>query len=97
MSNKLEIRSVEEVELRDLTYRNCRIKAHKTKWEVKDEAKGIWKKRSSIQCLLFSKNLKYSPLNLGECNDGSKFTSVNQAVNQAKVIVDYFSKPDSDE
>ena len=31
---------------------------------------------------------KNQPLNLGECNDGGRFTSVNQAINQAKGIVD---------
>lgn len=26
-------------------------------------------------------------INLGECNDGSKFTAINQAVNQAKEFI----------
>lgn len=35
---------------------------------------------------LLEKN-KINQLNLGGCNDGGKFNSVNQAINQAKGIV----------
>lgn len=54
-------------------------------WEQYDEKKDKWDKKSIITCYLKrSKNL-----NLGECNDGSPFTSVNQAVNVAKGLCNY--------
>jgi hypothetical protein len=48
-----------------------------------------WKVNKHIVCHLYRNGCKNQPLNLGECNDGSPFTSVNQAINQAKQIIDY--------
>lgn len=63
------------------------IEAYLQTWEEFDEVKEKWVKKRNIVCTLNSPILTYSPLNLGECNDGSKFTAVNQAVNQAKEMV----------
>ena len=66
-------------------YKHGFIKAWKDTWEEYDEKKEKWNKKSQIVCHLKRKNF----LNLGECNDGSPFTSVNQAVNQAKSLCNY--------
>lgn len=62
---------------RNLIYRGNEIKAFTA-------LDGNGKKQ--IYCVLKRYNGKI--LNLGECNDGGKFTSVNQAVNQAKQYID---------
>ena len=67
------------------TYKHGFISAWKEVWEEYDEEKDKWNKRSQIICHL--KREKF--LSLGECNDGSKFTSVNQAVNVAKGLCNY--------
>lgn len=66
-------------------YKHGTINAWKDTWEEYDENKDKWIKKSRIICRLKRKNL----LNLGECNDGSPFTSVNQAVNVAKGLCNY--------
>ena len=43
-----------------------------------------------IKCLIKMKWQNNKLLNLGECNDGAKFTAVNQAINQAKEFINYF-------
>lgn len=66
-------------------YKHGTINAWKDVWEEYDENKDKWNKKSRIVCCLKRENL----LNLGECNDGSPFTSVNQAVNVAKGLCNY--------
>lgn len=66
-------------------YKHGFIKAWKNTWEEYDEKKDRWDKKSQIVCRLKREKL----LNLGECNDGSPFTSVNQAVNVAKSLCNY--------
>jgi|GEM_PF-6215684 len=67
------------------TYKHGFIKAWKELWEEYDDKKDKWNKKSKIVCHLYRKSM----LNLGECNDGSPFTSVNQAVNVAKGLCNY--------
>ena len=64
--------------IKEITYKNTLIKA----------SNGC----EGIKCNISGKWLKYNPLNLGECNDGRKFTHINQAVNQAKQFIDSFIK-----
>ena len=45
-------------------------------------------RKKDVVCHLYRNGSKNQPFNLGECNDGGRFTSVNQAINQAKSIVD---------
>ena len=40
-----------------------------------------------IKCHIYRENSLHKPLNLGECNDGSKFQSIKHAINQAKEYV----------
>lgn len=67
-----------------------KIFAWEDKWEEYDSIKDKWIKKSHIGCHLHMKNSVYQPLNLGECIDGSKFTAINQAINQAKIIITLF-------
>lgn len=71
------------------TYKHGFIKAWKETWEEFDEKKEKWNKKSKIICQLYRKNHNCKYLNLVGCNDGSTFTSVNQAVNQAKALCNY--------
>ena len=64
------------------TYKHGLIRAWKEVWEEYDEKKDKWNKKSNIICILYRKSM----LNLGECSNGSPFTSVNQAVNEAKSL-----------
>lgn len=66
-------------EERELIYKNSKIIAYKLE-------------NKYICCHIYRDNSKWQPLNLGECNNGSKFTAVNQAINQAKQYIDYFNK-----
>ncbi len=78
-------------------YKGDRITAWQNEWEEKDENGKVVKKKEII-CLLYRAKSKRQPyisygsqpyhLNLGECNDGSKFTAVSQAINQAKIFSD---------
>jgi hypothetical protein len=66
-------------EEKELTYKNSKIIAYK----LEDK---------SISCFIYRDGSNWQPLNLGECNNGSKFTAVNQAINQAKQYIDFFNK-----
>lgn len=44
--------------------------------------------RKYVHCNIYRKKSKNQPLILGQCNDGGKLTSVNQAINQAKSFID---------
>ncbi len=69
----------------DLEYKECKIHAYKLEWkELNDNGKEVTKKR---YCCQLYRNDKW--LNLGEMSDGSNFTAVAQAVNEAKWLVDY--------
>jgi hypothetical protein len=74
-------------DLKEETYLNSMIVAWRNVYEEYDVKKGKWIEKKYVVCHLYRKESKYQPLNLGECNDGGKFTSVNQAINQAKAIV----------
>lgn len=80
-------RNFEKVEEKEEMYLGNKIVAWKYKWEEYNEKKDKWEKKSHVYCFLYRIGSKWQPLNLGECNDGSKFTAVNQAVNQAKDFV----------
>lgn len=62
------------------------------KWEELNSKKEKWEKKSQVYCHIHRVNSKWKFLNLGECNDGGKFTSVNQAINQAKSLIDCCNK-----
>ncbi len=75
-------------DLKEETYSNSRIVAWRNIFEEHDDKKGKIVLRKVVCCLLYRSGSKNQPLNLGECNDGKVFTSINQAINQAKQIVD---------
>ena len=66
-------------------YNHGEIFAWKNTWEEYDEEKDKWNKKSQIVCQLKREKL----LNLGECNDGTPFSAVSQAVNVAKGLCNY--------
>ena len=68
-------------------YKHGFITAWKEVYEEYDKNKDKWNKKSQIICHLKRNNKNI--LNLGECNDGSKFTSINQAINVAKGLCNY--------
>jgi hypothetical protein len=89
METTLEASTI--TERKEELYKGSRIVAYKEEWKEVEDSKGelvlVSKKR--FVCHLYRPESKWQPLNLGECNDGRKFTAVNQAVNQAKELVDY--------
>lgn len=76
---------------REESYKHGYIEAWKDVWEEYDEKKDKWNNKSRIVCRLRRCN---DMLNLGECNDGSPFTSVNQAVNVAKSLCNFDDEKD---
>lgn len=70
----------------ELSYKHGEIQAWRSSWEEYNEQKDKWESKRSIHCTLKRPGLF---LNLGECNDGSPFSAVAQAVNEAKWLVDY--------
>lgn len=81
----VETRNYTEEQYTEEVYKHGFIKAWKGLWEEYDDKKDKWNKKSIIVCQLKRENF----LNLGECNDGSPFTSVNQAINVAKGLCNY--------
>ena len=75
--------------LKEEKYSNSRIVAWMDICQEYDEKKDKWIEKKVVMCCLYRNGSKNQPLNLGECNDGGKFTSINQAINQAKIIVDF--------
>jgi hypothetical protein len=73
------------------SYSNSKIVAWENHWEEFNE-KGNLVAKKEIICHVYMVGSKWQPLNLGECNDGSKFTAVNQSINQAKTFVDVCNK-----
>ena len=52
--------------------------------------------KREFHCQLYRPGSVNQPLNLGEMSDGSKFTAVAQAVNEAKWLVDYHLEQEVD-
>ena len=68
-----------------IKYKHGLIKAHRNNWEEFNHKKEKWENKKQIICTLQRDKF----LNLGECNDGSPFSAVSQAINQAKELIDY--------
>lgn len=81
-------RNFRKEDLKEEIYSNSKIVAWRDVYEEYDEKKNKWIEKKDVVCRLFRNGSENQPLNLGECNDGGRFTSVNQAINQAKGIVD---------
>ena len=76
---------MKKIDVVDLEYKGSKIHAYKLEWvELNNKYKEVTKKE--YYCHLY-RNDRW--LNLGEMSDGSKFTAVAQAVNEAKWLVDY--------
>lgn len=82
-------RNLRVEDLKEEFYSESKIVAWRDVYEEYDSKKDKWIEKKDVVCHLFRNGSENKPLNLGECNDGSRFTSVNQAINQAKQIVDY--------
>lgn len=78
--------------LKEVFYLNSKIVSWLNVYEQYDEKKNKWLEKKEVVCHLFRKGSMNQPLILGGCNDGGTLTSVNQAVNQAKEIIDFFKK-----
>ena len=78
----------EKIEL----YLDSKIISWVDRWEEYSDRKGIWESKKQVECHLYRLGSKWQPLNLGGCNDGGKFTAVNQAINQAKDFVNCCNK-----
>ena len=85
-------RNYRKVEEKEEVYLGNKIVVSKHAWEEYNKGKDKWEDKSQICCLLYRTKSKHQPLNLGECNDGSKFTAVNQAINQAKEFINICNK-----
>lgn len=75
-----------KLEVTDIEYKGAKIHAYKLEDVIINE-KGKQITKKSYHCHLFRRG-KF--LNLGQMSDGSPFTTVGQAVNEAKWLVDYF-------
>lgn len=85
-------RNFERVEEKEEIYLGNKIVAWRDNWEEFNKKRDKWEKKSQVYCHLYRTGSEWQPLNLGECNDGSRFTAVNQAVNQAKDFVNTCDK-----
>ena len=83
--SEIKIRNFRQEQHTKEQYNHGYISAWKDLWEQYDEKKGRWDKKSGITCHL----TRDTALNLGGCNNGYPFTSVNQAVNVAKGLCNY--------
>jgi hypothetical protein len=81
-------RNFTETDLKQVAYNGSSIKAWIKRYEQKDLTNDTWNSVKQIKCHIFRKGSSNQPLNLHECNNGDKFTSVNQAINQAKKYID---------
>jgi hypothetical protein len=81
------VRNREVTERKDI-HLGVGITVRRIDFETFDESKNRWDKRFIVSCVVDRTKQRDKPINLGECNDGSKFTSINQAVNQAKEFLD---------
>lgn len=57
-------------------------------YEVYNLAKDKYEIKKRVICHIYNPNKGNSKLNLGQCNNGDKLTSVNQGINQAKGYID---------
>lgn len=71
-------------------YENKIIIACKYIFEEYDNVKNTWEKAKKISCVINNDRDEFW-INLGECNNGDKFTSIGQAINQAKNFI-WFTK-----
>jgi hypothetical protein len=78
------IRNIREEDHKEEIYSNSKITAHRKFYEEYDEARGRWVEKKDIICRLFRDGSANQPLYIGEC--------VNQAINQAKGIVDTLNR-----
>lgn len=86
------LRKLEEV---STEYKGSKVYAFKWEYEVLND-KGREVTQREIVCNLYRVGSTNQPLNLGEMSDGSKFTAVAQAVNEAKWLVDYYLEKEVD-
>jgi hypothetical protein len=84
-------RNLEKIDGNDIIYLNNKIIAYKYQWGNYNSEKGRWGILSKINCHIYF-NSSLHPFNLGNCNDGSQFMSINQAINQAKYFIDTCNK-----
>lgn len=76
-------------EFKELNLSDFTIKAWRESYDIIENEKN--KLVSDIECQIFNPDGSFR-LNMNrQTNDGSKLTSVNQAINQAKVVVGYLS------
>ena len=68
-------------------YLGSKIVAWIYRWKEFNDEKNIYEDKKEICCHVYRIGSKNQPLNLGQCNDGSKFTSVNQSINQVKAFI----------
>lgn len=85
----------DKLDVVDLEYKGAKIHAYKLEWqELNDKDKLVTKRE--FHCRLNRTGSANQPLNLGEMSDGSRFTAVAQAVNEAKWLVDYHLEQEVD-
>lgn len=89
MENYPKIRNYRKIDIKIEDYSRSKIVSWRDSYEEYDDKKDKWVEKKDVICHLYRNGSKNQPLNLGECNDGGKFTSVNQSINQAKDIVNY--------
>jgi len=70
-------------------YLGCKIIAWSYEFKVYNSKKNKEVLKKEYVCWLYTNLIFYQPLNLGECNDGRPFTSLQQSINQAKDLVNY--------
>lgn len=86
---------LDKLDVVDLEYKGAKIHAYKLEWqELNDKDKLVTKRE--FNCRLNRTGSANKPLNLGEMSDGSRFTAVAQAVNEAKWLVDYHLEQEVD-
>ena len=84
------IRNLEKVDEKSEIFLDNKIISWKEIFEVYDKDKDKWSKKFKVHCHLYRKNKQGNfdfRLSSGECNDGGRFTAVNQAINQAKEFI----------
>ena len=72
-------------------YKNSLIISWKTIYTWFDFYKNKQTSETVIYCHIYRKASVNQPLNLGQCNNGSNFMSVNHSINQAKSFIDFFT------
>ena len=80
-----------KAEENNIDYNGSKIYAFRWEWEEENDKGKIVPKKQVI-CYLYRVDSVNQPLNLGEMSDGSPFTAVAQAINEAKRLIDYYIK-----